>query len=262
MPYAVRRFIASFVKGQVILLAPQPVLLVLLLFDKLSLYYGAPVAIGLAALWSWFDYSGKAQRRGSSVLRKLERLVDEFGTLNFQRATAREDQRIVSLLDRVVFPDNGKITPELASANSARIKDLFFTMELWYFSMRQKVRLLLRRASTMIEYDLLEVVNEFIDFYNEFVNKVAEGTLRLVGMGDMQSLQEDKESFSIFKTRLSELRGRTNAFLQGLHDDALPISETKVRALEVDPWLSAAEEQVPTQDSQVYGGAESSVAGS
>jgi len=61
-------FIASFVKGQVLLLAPQPALIVLILFNRISLYYSAPVIISLAVLWGWFDYSGKAQRRGASVL--------------------------------------------------------------------------------------------------------------------------------------------------------------------------------------------------
>lgn len=235
-----KRFIASFVKGQIILLSPQPILLALIILNILSFYYGAPVVVGLAFLWSWFDYSGKAQRRGSSVLRKLERLVDDFGQLNFQKAVGAQDERIVRLLDKAVFPSNGSVSSDLASVSIEKIKDLYFTLELWYFSMRQKVRLLLRRASTMIEYDLLEVVNEFTDFYSEFVDKVAEGTLRLVGMGDMQSLEDDRQAFSIFKTRFSELRGRTNAFLQSLHDDGLPISETKVRGLEVDPWLSAS----------------------
>lgn len=193
-------------------------------------------------LWGWFDYSGKAQRRGSSILRKLERLVDDFGQLNFQKATGSDDERIVRLLDRAVFGSSRTITPQLAAAASEKIKDIYFTLEQWYFSMRQKVRLLLRRASTMIEYDLLEVVNEFTEFYSEFVEKIAEGTLRLVRMGDMNGLEGDREAFSIFKTRLSELRGRTNAFLQGLHDDGLPISETKVRALEVDPWLESMKE--------------------
>jgi hypothetical protein len=67
-----------------LLLAPQPLLIVLILFNEVSLYYSAPVVISLAVLWGWFDYSGKAQRRGASVLRKLERLVDDFGRLDFQ----------------------------------------------------------------------------------------------------------------------------------------------------------------------------------
>lgn len=222
------------------LLIPQPTLILLILFNWLSLYYGAPVVIGLAALWTWFDYSGKAQRRGSSVLRKLERLVDDFGQLNFQKATGPEDERIVRLLDKAVFPINGTVDPQLAVATIEKIKDLYFTLELWYFSMRHKVRLLLRQTSTMVEYDLLDVVNEFTNFYTEFVEKVAEGTLRLVRIGDMSSLESDRQSFSVFKTRLSELRGQTNAFLQGLHDEGLPVSETTVRALESDPWLEAA----------------------
>src|SRR5260370_34259896 len=81
--------IASFVKGQVLLLLPQPILLLLILFNKVSLYYSAPVIVALAVLWGWFDYSGKAQRRGASVLRKLERLVDDFGWLNFRSEERR-----------------------------------------------------------------------------------------------------------------------------------------------------------------------------
>src|SRR3989442_14228912 len=77
-----KTFIASFVKGQILLLAPQPALILLILYNRVSFYYSAPVVISLAVLWGWFDYSGKAQRRGASVLKKLERLVDDFGWLN------------------------------------------------------------------------------------------------------------------------------------------------------------------------------------
>ena len=242
-------FIASFVKGQVLLLAPQPVLIVLILFDRVSLYYSAPVVISLAALWGWFDYSGKAQRRGASVLRKLERLVDDFGRLNFQERGSSVDERIVSLLDKANFGSSTLTTPQLAMATTEKIKEVYFTLELWYHSMRQKVRLLLRKAGSMIEYDLLEVVNEFIEFYGEFVEKVAEGTLRLVSKGDMSSLEGDREAFSNFKTQLAELRGRANAFLQSLHDEGLPVVETKVRALELDPWFKTGTEISSAQQS-------------
>ena len=237
-----KRFIASFVKGQVLLLAPQPVLIVLILFNRVSLYYSAPVVVSLAVLWGWFDYSGKAQRRGASVLRKLERLVDDFGWLNFQEGGGAGNEMVVTLLDKANFGSSTSTTPQLAIATTEKIKEVYFTLELWYFSMRQKVRLLLRRAASMVEYDLLEVVNEFIEFYGEFVEKVAEETLQLVAKGDLNSLEGEREGFSTFKTRLAELRGRANAFLQGLHDDGLPVSETKVRALELDPWFKTGTE--------------------
>jgi hypothetical protein len=243
-------FIASFVKGQVLLLAPQPVLILLIFFNRVSLYYSAPVIISLAVLWGWFDYSGKAQRRGASVLRKLERLVDDFGRLNFQEGSSSADERIVSLLDKASFGSSTLTTPQLAMATSEKIRDVYFTLEQWYHSMRQKVRLLLRKAGSMVEYDLLEVVNEFIEFYREFVEKVAEGTLRLVGKGDLNSLEGEREAFSNFKTRLAELRGRANAFLQSLHDEGLPVSDTTVRALEIDPWFKTETEPSETQPTQ------------
>jgi hypothetical protein len=237
-----KRFIASFVKGQVLLLAPQPVLLGLIFFERISLFYAGPVVISLSMLWGWFDYSGKAQRRGASVLKRLERLVDDFGQLNFQKTSGPDDERIVRLLDKAQFGGSASTTPELAAAATEKIKDIYFTLEMWYFSFRQKVRMSLRSAGTLIEYDLLELVNEFTEFYGEFIEKVAEGTLHLIRKGDMTSMETERETFSDFKTRLSELRGRANAFLQGLYDDGLPISETKVPALESDPWFDSAKD--------------------
>src|SRR6266852_1265325 len=131
-------FIASFVKGQVLLLAPQPTIIVIILFNRISLYYSATVIISLAVLWGWFDYSGKAQRRGASVLRKLERLVDDFGWLNFQEGGGAGNEMVVSLLDKASFGSSTLTTPQLAVATTEKIKEVYFTLELWYFSMRQQ----------------------------------------------------------------------------------------------------------------------------
>src|SRR6266576_1339601 len=96
-------FIASFVKGQVLLLAPQPILLLLIIFNKVSLYYCAPVIVSLAVLWGWFDYSGKVQRRGASVLKKLERLVDDSSRPNLHEGAGARNEMVKSLLDKASF---------------------------------------------------------------------------------------------------------------------------------------------------------------
>src|SRR3989442_9326626 len=155
-----KAFIASFVKGQVLLLAPQQILLLLILLNKVSIYYCAPVIVSLAVLWGWFDYSSKVQRRGASVLKKLERLVDDFGWLNFQEGGGAGNEMGVSLLDKAGFGSSTLTTPQLATATTEKVKEGYFTLEPWYFSIRKKIRLLLRKAASMIEYDLLAVGNE------------------------------------------------------------------------------------------------------
>ena len=81
-----------------------------------------------------------------------------------------------------------------------------------------------------------------MSFTASLSKKVTEETLQLVAKGDLTSLEGEREGFSTFKTRLAELRGRANSFLQSLRDDGLPISETKMRALEVDPWFKTGTE--------------------
>src|SRR5207249_9457896 len=124
--YEMKRFSASFVSAQVLLLAPQPALIVLIIFDGFCLYYSALVIISLAVLWGWFDYSGKAQRRGASVLRKLERLVDDFGRLNFQEGAGAGNEMVVTLLDKASFGSSTLTTPQLANATSEKIKEVYF----------------------------------------------------------------------------------------------------------------------------------------
>lgn len=243
-----KEFVGTFGKGQALLLAPQPILLALSILGFLSLYYTAPVIVCLAALWGWLDISGKSQRRVVVVLRQLNSLVDDFGRLNFQQGNATDDPRIVKLLDKVTFGTGTFTSPEMASAMVDRVKEVYFTFELWYFSMRHKVQVLLRKASSMIEYDLVEVANEFIEFYSDFVEKIAEATLRVISKGEIASLESERGSFATFTTRLSELRGRANAFLKGLHDAGLPISGVEVRALELDPWVLSGED--PTKPGQ------------
>src|SRR5437764_12370981 len=108
-------FIASFVKGQVLLLAPQPILLLLIIFNKVSLYYCAPVIVSLEVLWGWFDYSGKVQRRDASVLKKLERLVDDLGWLKFQEGGGAGNEMAVLLLDMAALEPSTLTTPHLAT---------------------------------------------------------------------------------------------------------------------------------------------------
>src|SRR5437660_12859507 len=146
-----KAFIASFVKGQILLFAPQLGLILFILYDRVSFYYGAPVVISLAVLWGWFDYSGKAQRRGASVLKKLERLVDDFGWLNFQEGGGAGSEMVVALLDKASVGSSALTTAQLAMATTEKIKEVYFTIELWYFSIRKQNRLTLRKTSTMIE---------------------------------------------------------------------------------------------------------------
>jgi hypothetical protein len=224
------------------LLVPQPTLIILSILGYLSLYFTAPVIVSLAVLWGWFDYSSKSQRRVVLVLRQLNNLIDDFGRLNFQQGDATDDSRIVKLLDKVTFAPETFTSPQVASAMIDMVKEVYFTFQLWYFSMRHKVQVLLRKAGALIEYDLVEVANEFIELYSDFVEKIAEATLHIIAKGQMASLESERDHFATFTTQLSELRGRCNALLKSLQDDGLPISGVEVRALEMDPWIKPRDE--------------------
>jgi len=108
--------------------------------------------------------------------------------------------------------------------------------------MRDKVRIMMRKAGVLLDYDLVELANDFVEFYNGYMDKIADGTLRLVSKQELVNSQRAREIFKNFSANLSELRGRANAFLKKLRGYGYSISGMDVKALETDPWADSISE--------------------
>jgi hypothetical protein len=204
----------------------------------MSILYTAPIIVALAAIWGWLDYTKKTHRAALELLSQFEVLLDDLGRLNFEQGGEAEDNRIVRLLD-IVPPETNTIRPENAAATMLRIRDLFLVFQFWYFSMRDKVRIMMRKGGVLLDYDLVELANDFVEFYNRYMDKIADATLRAVSKQELVNSQRAREIFKNFSTSLSELRGRANAFLKKLRSYGYSISGMDVRALETDPWADS-----------------------
>jgi hypothetical protein len=242
----VREYFGSLSKGQVWLFTPQLALLALTFLRYLSILYAAPIIVALAAIWGWLDYTKKTHRAALDLLSQFEVLLDDFGRLNFEQGGEAEDKRIVRLLD-IVPPETNALGPGIASATIPGIKDLFLVFQFWYFSMRDKVRIMMRKAGVLLDYDLVELANDFVEFYNGYIDKIAEGTLKLVSKQELVHSTKAREIFKNFAANLSELRGRGNAFLKKLRSYGYSISGMDVRPLETDPWTDPSMER-PTAE--------------
>ena len=214
----------------------------------LSILYTAPIIVALAAIWGWLDYTKKTHRAALELLSQFEVLLDDFGRLNFEQGGEADDKRIIRLLD-IVPPESITIKPEIASATIPRIKDLFLVFQFWYFSMRDKVKIMMRKAGVLLDYDLVELANDFVEFYNGYIDRIAEGTLKLVSKQELVHSAKAREIFKNFAANLSELRGRGNAFLKKLRSYGYSISGMDVRPLEADPWAAAGAENSPAEPS-------------
>jgi hypothetical protein len=98
---------------------------------------------------------------------------------------------------------------------------------------------MMRKGGVLLDYDLVELANDFVEFYNRYMDKIADGTLRVVSKQELVNSQRAREIFKNFCTSLSELRGRANAFLKKLRSYGYSISGMDVRALETDPWADS-----------------------
>ena len=243
-----REYFGSLSKGQVWLFTPQLVLLALTFLRYLSILYTAPIIVALAAIWGWLDYTKKTHRAALELLSQFEVLLDDFGRLNFEQGGEADDKRIVRLLD-IVPPESSTINPEIASATIPGVKDLFLVFQFWYFSMRDKVRIMMRKAGVLLDYDLVELANDFVEFYNGYIDKIAEGTLKLVSKQELVHSPKAREIFKNFAANLSELRGRGNIFLKKLRSYGYSISGMDVRPLETDPWADSTVESSPGETS-------------
>ncbi len=219
---------------EALLLLPQLLLLELSWLRILSTNYIAPVIVTLATAWGWFNYIGKSQQRVRQILTELEKLVEEFGVTSFQQGRDSEHPQITTLLGKASFGASPSTTPQRATETTSKIKQVYSALQFWYFSLLHKVRVMLRRAGTLIEYDLIDVANDFIDLYNSYVEQIAQETLNLTNKGELTELPEPRRILKAFTINLSELRGKVNAFLGSVHDEGYTTSSLEVKAFKLD----------------------------
>ncbi|HZY47747.1 MAG TPA: hypothetical protein VFE96_08135 [Candidatus Bathyarchaeia archaeon] len=246
-----REYFGSLSKGQLWLFTTQIALLALTFLRYLSILFVAPIVITLAAIWGWLDYTKKTHRTALELLSQFELLLDDFGKLNFEQGGESEDKRIVKLLD-IVPVESNTIRPGVASAEIPSIKDLFRVFQFWYFSMRDKVRIMMRKAGVLLDYDVVELANDFVEFYNGYLNKIAEKTLKLVSKRELVSSERAREIFKNFTDRSSELRGRGNAFLRKLRSHGYSISGMDIQPFGPDPWADLSAEPIQRQNTEYW----------
>jgi hypothetical protein len=160
-----KEYFGSLTKGQFWLFSAQVLLLILTFLRYFSILYTAPIMVALSIIWSWLDYTKKTHRIAHELLGQFELLLDDFGRLDFLQGGESEDKRILKLLD-ILPPESDSIRPGISTAEIPMIKDLFRVFQFWYFSMRDKVRIMMRKAGVLLDYDLVELANDFIEFYN------------------------------------------------------------------------------------------------
>lgn len=226
------------------LLLPQPALVFLSIYRAFSLHYTAPIIIILSASWGWFNYVGKSQQRVREVLLELESLLDEIGTINFQHGR-QDDHRIIRLLDIASFGTSQTTTPELADKTVEKIRAQYKTFQLWYFSLLHKVRIMVRRAGNVLEYDIIDAGNDFLDFYNSYVESVAEETLSLVNKGELEDPVSARQVLKSFTISMSEIRGRGNTLLRKMRHQGYTISGMELKPFNQDLAAEMSEAQEP-----------------
>lgn len=236
-----REYFGSLSKGQVWLFAIQTGLLALTLtlHGEISLLYTAPIMVTLAVIWGWLDYTKKTHRTTLDLLSQFEIILEDFGRVNFEQGGESEDKRIVRLLD-VLPAESNRLRRDAAATMIPAIKDLFRVFQFWYFSMRDKVRIMMRKGGVLLDHDLTELANDFVEFYNGYLDKIAENTLRLVDKQELILSTSAREIFKSFTERSSELRGRANSFLNRLRNHGYSIAGIDIRAFRTDPWAEAS----------------------
>ena len=242
-----REYFGSLSKGQFWLFSAQVALLVLTFLRYFSILYTAPIMVALSAIWGWLDYTKKTHHKALELLGQFELLLDDLGRLNFEQGGESEDKRIIKLLD-ILPPETTTIRPETATTLIPGIKELFRVFQFWYFSMRDKVRIMMRKAGVLLDYDLVELANDFVEFYNGYLDKIAEGTLKLVNKQELVLSTRAREIFKHFTDNSAELRGRANTFLKRLRSYGYSIQGMDIRAFGLDPWAEASTNPSQTPD--------------
>lgn len=93
---------------------------------------------------------------------------------------------------------------------------------------------MVRRAGNLLEYDMIDAGNDFVDFYNRFVESVAEESLNLVNKGELQDPSSARQVLKSFTINMSEIRGRGNTLLKKMRQQGYTISGMELKPFNQD----------------------------
>lgn len=93
---------------------------------------------------------------------------------------------------------------------------------------------MVRRAGNLLDYDLIDAGNDFVDFYNGFMEAVAEEALGLVNKGELQDISSARQILKAFTINMSELRGRGNTLMKKMRQQGYPISGMELKPFNQD----------------------------
>ncbi len=198
------------------------------------------LGVGLVILLvgTYFTFRRQTVEQNQKFLRDLKRLLDDFYRYCFEGKSDPEDFRAVKLLDRVTtFDANSTLKPEEGAMMSEAIKTLQTVFQLWHSGLRQKVEILSRMGGAFQVDFLWMTVSEFVDFFNNYVEKVLEQTVWLANNTRLQDRQAISSIFNVFNQNFGHLRHDFEVFLKDFFEAGQrPLMQ--VKALKLDLRLS------------------------
>lgn len=200
----------------------------------LSLPLPLTLVLGLLilAVGAYLTYRCQTTEETTRYLRDLGRLADDLDNYCFQVKGEGQDFRIVKLLDKMTFP---RLSPSVEAWEEKGgsniiigknegppriegVRELQLTFQLWLSGLRHKVRVNAKMGRSLSKNDLNATMNEFADFYNNYVERVIERVIWIGNRANIEDKPTARATFNVFRDNLSHLRDRVNTLLKDFRD--------------------------------------------
>jgi len=223
----------------------EAILLLLLSVSASALTLPFPLTLFLGVLilviGTYTTYKRQVTQESTKSLRDLKRLVEDFEGICFRDG---QDSRIVRLLDMVSFvptgnPFDGTPPKDVLSETEgpawvARISDVNSIFQLWLVGLKDKVRLLASSNKSLPRYEVFVTIGEFLNLYNNFVEKVAERTIWTASKAYLNDRKVAKATLTVFRENLGHLRDRINNFVKDFNETGTMTVPVEAKALKTD----------------------------
>jgi len=202
--------------------------------------------LGLAILMigTYTTFRRQTAQETTKSLRDLKRLVDDLESICFQDKGQGQDFRVVKLLDLVGFswpnpfdsppPPKDALSDVEGSAWVGRIQDINTVFQLWLASLKDKVRMLASGNRNPPKYDVYVTIGDFLNLYNNYVEKVAERTVWTASKAYLNDRKVARATFNVFRENLGHLRDRVNGFVKDFNETGPYMVGPEAKALKIE----------------------------
>jgi len=225
---------ALFLKDTSIVALTTLIVAVVFSFISALSWATAPATILAFLVSSTIMFRGHEKREAIDLLRRLNRLVQEFHSLNMEAKSQNRDIKMPRIVDFVSFQGTKLPSTDHVHLYKDEIRVTNDTLEGWFDEYNERLKFFLDYSKFLEIKTVGSLTKSFRRLLFHHYEKIVEASIDFINKAGIVDKEEAKTKFEEFKTNYNSFVDRFKIYCEDLKEIGLKVGDWEPRTIAKD----------------------------